>query len=326
MSDEHANYSPVSLSKIKPDEPLCADVYVKVAGKILKFKEAGDIISGEKYNFFLAKNVKDIYVETSDVQKVLGWIQEVREKRIEQAVDKIGAEIRESVELAEDMSEKVYDVYADETLSSQVVESLQNNVSDFVSTMSKNKISQVILTRLSKQNESIADHVVNTANIAMYIAMLCGHSHQFVLENIYLGALFHDYAKAKIPLHILEDPNNPLHMQAIYDHPTKGAEALKSFGLPDQVLSIVEQHHEAYNGRGYPKKLAGDDIYDLAKIVAIANVYDNLLTENKNKSEKERVKIAIKYLEYDKGKQEFDPNILPRVIEGLKLSYNAYLK
>jgi len=321
MSDDFANYSAIPLSKVRADEALCADIYVKVAGKVIKFKEAGDSIPGEKYNFFLAKNVKDIYIKSEDLEETMKWLQEQRDKRIDKSVDKIGAEIREVVELAEDMTESVYEVYAEEELTVEIIESLQTQVSDFISTMSKNQTSQLILVRLSRQSESIAEHVVNTANLSMYVAMLCGHAHQFVLENVYMGALFHDYAKAKIPLHILEDPGNSMHAQAINDHPLKGANGLRSLGVSDQILTIVEQHHETYNGRGFPKKLVGDEIYDLAKVVAIANRYDNVLTENKNRSEEERVKLAIKYLEHDKGKQEFDPNILSRVVEGLKLSY-----
>jgi HD-GYP domain-containing protein (c-di-GMP phosphodiesterase class II) len=153
--------------------------------------------------------------------------------------------------------------------------------------------------------------------------MTVGHSHQHVLENLYLGALFHDYGKAKIPAQILENPKSVSYAQAISDHPAKGYEMLKnSKEIPKQALTIVLEHHEQFAGAGFPKGLTGDQIYGLSKIVTIANVFDNICMEHR-RTPKQMYKAAIKVLEYDKGKQ-FDPEIMPRILDALKLAFGNF--
>ena len=91
-------------------------------------------------------------------------------------------------------------------------------------------------------------------------------------------------------------------------------------GLPEQVLTIIVQHHEQFNGHGFPKGISGDDIYDLSQIVSIANIFDNTLYENKRLPDHERYKKAIKVVEYGRGKQ-WNPKFYPRVVEALLLAF-----
>ena len=64
--------------------------------------------------------------------------------------------------------------------------------------------------------------------------------------------------------------------RAIRRHPEIGADLLQDIGVYGPVAEIVEAHHERVDGRGYPAGLTGDEIPDLAKIVAVAEVYDTL--------------------------------------------------
>jgi putative nucleotidyltransferase with HDIG domain len=63
---------------------------------------------------------------------------------------------------------------------------------------------------------------------------------------------------------------------AIRRHPELGADMLRDLGLYGPVAEIVHAHHERIDGRGYPKRLKGDAIPELAKIIAVAEVYDTL--------------------------------------------------
>jgi HD-GYP domain-containing protein (c-di-GMP phosphodiesterase class II) len=64
--------------------------------------------------------------------------------------------------------------------------------------------------------------------------------------------------------------------QGIRRHPTIGAELLKDIGFYGPVAEIVSAHHERMDGRGYPRRLPGDEIPPIARIVAVAEVYDTL--------------------------------------------------
>ncbi len=64
--------------------------------------------------------------------------------------------------------------------------------------------------------------------------------------------------------------------EAIRLHPELGADTLKDLGVYGPVAQIVRAHHERIDGRGYPDRLKGDEIPEIARIVAVAEVYDTL--------------------------------------------------
>jgi HD-GYP domain-containing protein (c-di-GMP phosphodiesterase class II) len=83
------------------------------------------------------------------------------------------------------------------------------------------------------------------------------------------------------------------------------------------VKMIVAQHHEAYDGTGFPKKLRGGVIYDLARIVSIANVFDELVADGQGNLV-ERQRAAVKQLDGTMYKK-FDPQKLEKALKILKL-------
>jgi putative nucleotidyltransferase with HDIG domain len=125
-------------------------------------------------------------------------------------------------------------------------------------------------------------HSLNVAILAMMIAKNKGMSARKIKE-VAFGALFHDIGKIKIPTAILRktskltDPEvNYLKLHTKYG--LDMAEGIKDF--PDSAKNIIGQHHELSDGSGYPDGKKGDDIDEMAQIVAVANAYDNLCHTN----------------------------------------------
>lgn len=318
------DFAPVPMSRIYPNEPLCTDVYIKVADKYIKFRHKGDEIDGARYNSLIAKSLTHLHIDIGKIPIFLKWLEETKEKSIANMTKKVGEEHRDLVVKREEISELICEVFADEVLTSSKIEFLQEKAQEFIDFALENKTNQMVFSKLTKFNASIADHSVNVANVSIFLGLILGHSHRSVLENLYMGALFHDYGKAKIPVDVLDNSSSSRYSQAIQDHPAKGCAALKGFeSVSRPVFDIVIQHHEQHNGKGYPLNLAGDEIYGLSKVVALANAFDNVCQENAKRPEKEMYKAAIKVIEYDRGRR-FDPETVPRVVEALKLSYAEY--
>lgn len=324
-NDDKGNaYVPIPIGKAEPEKILDTAIYLKIDGKFLKFKHAGDFIEDEKFNFFIQKNLKNIYVIEGEYDAFMAWIAEKRKEVVDEMVEEVGEENRALVEKGEDIREKVYDTFTDLELDSGIAEILQEQVSEFITDVKDIDLSKAVLAKMLKHNASTADHAMNVANVSLYMAMVLGHGNYQVLEDIYMGAIFHDYYKMKIPPEVLANPQNFQYTQAMEDHPKKSAAAVSKLeGIRPDVLKIIDQHHEQHNGNGYPNKLKGDEIFGLAKIVAMANVFDNVVMENKNKSKKEKYRAGIKVLEYDKGKQ-FDPDLIEKLVTALKLAYGEY--
>lgn len=315
----------VSLSKIPCDRELAADVFVKVNLKFIKFKMKGDVIPEDKYNYFISVHVKELFVKKENESLFLKHVLNQKSQLIEEIVAEVGEENRDIVEQHEELKEKVYEVFLDEELSNETVDILKNHVNEFIETVKNKSPAADVFAKISSLNNTIAEHSMNVANLSIFFGLVTGQNHPHVLENLYLGALFHDYGKAKIPASVMEKPNSVSYDKAILEHPEVGVDILKKLPtINKHILTIVLEHHEQYGGVGYPRGLTGDAIYGLTKIVSIANIFDNLCMENRrNKSS--MYKTAIKVLEYDKGKQ-FDSTLLPRIIDALKLGYGNYVR
>ena len=100
------------------------------------------------------------------------------------------------------------------------------------------------------------------------------------LYRLNYGAYLHDLGKIKVPIEILQKPAklDPDEWQIIKQHPTFGKDLLEPTLLKDAGM-VVEQHHERFDGSGYPFGLHKDDILIESYIVAVADTYDAMTTD-----------------------------------------------
>jgi putative nucleotidyltransferase with HDIG domain len=96
-----------------------------------------------------------------------------------------------------------------------------------------------------------------------------------------VGALLHDVGKTGVDPHILAKPSSLTRAErrAVEAHPVVGAQLLDGVAVAPVVHACVRWHHERWDGRGYPDRLAGDAIPLGARIVAIADVFDALTSD-----------------------------------------------
>lgn len=124
-------------------------------------------------------------------------------------------------------------------------------------------------------------HCVNVAVISIIIGISLSLSKQNLIY-LCMGALVHDIGKAFIPHEILQKPGKLTteEFQVIKDHPKLGYDFLTQFySLSTYIKLIVLQHHERFDGLGYPDGITGNKISYLARIVSIADVYDALTSD-----------------------------------------------
>jgi len=123
-------------------------------------------------------------------------------------------------------------------------------------------------------------HVHRVQAICELIAHKMGLSKDEI-EGIGIAALLHDIGKLGVPEHILLKPG-PLDAEEfakIANHAAIGADILGGVDYPWNVSEMVRHHHEKYDGTGYPDHLAGDQIPLGARIIAVAEVYDALVSD-----------------------------------------------
>lgn len=135
------------------------------------------------------------------------------------------------------------------------------------------------------------------------------------MKTLKIGALFHDIGKIGIPDGILlkTDKLTEDEYSEIKNHPSIGAHILSDASIFADIIPIVKHHHERYDGRGYPGKLAGNDIPLLARIVAVADTFD-AMTSKRSYRQALDFDYTRKEIEKCSGTQ-FDPVIAKAFLE-----------
>jgi putative two-component system response regulator len=100
-------------------------------------------------------------------------------------------------------------------------------------------------------------------------------------EILRRGAILHDIGKICIPDAILDKPGplTPAEYEIVKQHPINGVSMVKPLDSVRDVIPIIRWHHERMDGQGYPDGLSGDKIPLLARVTAVADVYDALRSE-----------------------------------------------
>ena len=119
--------------------------------------------------------------------------------------------------------------------------------------------------------------------------------------------LLHDVGKIGVPDAII-NKNGRLtddEFMAIKTHPSVGADILKNITDYPELMTGARYHHERYDGKGYPEGLSGEDIPEVARIIAVADTYDAMTSNRSYRSAMPQDKVRAE-IERCSGSQ-FDP-------------------
>ena len=157
-------------------------------------------------------------------------------------------------------------------------------------------------------------HSGRVAEYAEMIAKRCGYSDE-QLNNLYMMGLVHDVGKIGIPDAVINKPGKltPEEYEIIKTHPVLGAKILGTIqGMPSLHVG-ARWHHERYDGTGYPDGLAGEEIPEEARIIAVADAYD-AMTSRRSYRDALPQETVRKEIEEGRGGQ-FDPRFADVMIK-----------
>lgn len=124
----------------------------------------------------------------------------------------------------------------------------------------------------------------------------------------------HDCGKISVPFTILQKPSRLTNdeYEQIKMHTTYGEKMLRDFTSIDGINLGALYHHERFDGKGYPKGLAGEEIPEIARIIGVADALDAMSSDRYYRKRLSEEKILQELLD-NKGKQ-FDPVIVDHVV------------
>ena len=173
---------------------------------------------------------------------------------------------------------------------------------------------------INKSDKLGEKYAVSGINCAI-LSIIIGKEFQLTpirMKNLVIASMLHDVGMLKIPERILEKKGNlsPEELAVVKMHPTVSFQIVtKVLGFPEGVARIIIQHHERWDGNGYPSKLAGEQINLLARILSVTDSFEamnrskayrssmigyaamkQILNENSKKYDASIVKMLVKVL------------------------------
>jgi putative two-component system response regulator len=179
------------------------------------------------------------------------------------------------------------------------------------------------------RDDETGNHIYRTQRYVKALAMALAHHPRFEyeltedsIELLFKSAPLHDIGKVSVPDHILKKagPLTEEEFEAVKQHTTKGGDAIRSvearLGESSDFLrfarEIAYSHQEHWDGSGYPDGLAGDEIPISARLMAVADVYDALISRRCYKAPFSH-ETAVTMMEQGRG-THFDPDVLDSFI------------
>ncbi|MCM3874575.1 MAG: HD-GYP domain-containing protein [Pyrinomonadaceae bacterium] len=139
---------------------------------------------------------------------------------------------------------------------------------------------KTLLIALKTRDADTYDHSKRTVKISLLLGRECGLDYR-ELRALEFGALLHDIGKIGVPDVVLRKPGklNDFELAMMRRHPSLGQEILRGFSFLDDARIIVAQHHEKWDGSGYPLGLRGEEITLSARVLLVADAFDAMTTD-----------------------------------------------
>lgn len=174
-----------------------------------------------------------------------------------------------------------------------------------------------LMTALEAKDPYTQRHSMNVAMHVRSLAERLGASPTDV-ETMTTAALLHDIGKIGVSEAILtkQGPLTPDEYSVIKSHVDIGVAILSHMSFLDAELPLVQHHHEWFNGGGYPRGLAGQDVPFGARVLLVADTIDAMLSP---RCYKDAMSVERVIGELDRGRgRQFDPAVTDAAIEYLK--------
>jgi putative nucleotidyltransferase with HDIG domain len=275
-----AEYLPVDLSSLKTDTKVGCDLYLLVKSgtdsRYILYCRGDAIFESSKREMLLGKNISRLFITKEDQQKYYEYL----ENNFQSIISDTKLSSDEKTKIVHGAATNIVkDLFNDPRSGS--IERTKTFAYNMVDYVLKDTSAAQSLLKIAVHEYYTYTHCVNVAAVGTLFAKDLGLEDKD-LKGLCSGILLHDVGKTKISTDILNKKGKLTkeEFEEIKKHPELGAEVLDETGTEFKEERIITlQHHENYDGSGYPYGLAKNEIHPCGKIARIIDVYDALTTK-----------------------------------------------
>lgn len=246
-------------------------------------------------------------------------LQEIAKKQPEKpVVTELKDETARARRLHGEANKIIRHMMEDIRLGQQVqVDRVEPLVEGMVDSIFRNQDALLPLARLKRHDDYTFQHSVSVC--ALLVAFGRGMKlPREAIKEMAMGGLLHDVGKARIPDNILNKPAklSDDEFSRMQSHVTQGVVLLQQAdGVSDIAMRVAAEHHERFDGTGYPDKLAGEKISVYGQMAAIVDVYDAISSERVYHKGMPPTQALKKLLEW--SSHHFDPQLVQAFIRAI---------
>jgi len=270
---ESQSFFKVRVTTLIPGKPLTFDLLLRLGQQHIIYLRAGDHLTQEKISALSQKDSGDHFlVRELDRPMYKNYVHE-------QMLSKDLSVFQKATVLRDSSMTLMEELYENPDIST-ALEHSRPMIREFIQFMQAEPEAMANLISLSGHDFYTYNHSLDVAVYSLGLAEAVGFR-KLELEEMGLGALFHDVGKRQVSLDILtkKGPLSDPEWSQMQKHPQFGLALLNDQKVSDAVKAACFEHHESFLGNGYPQQLTAPEIHPFGRIVAITDTYDAMTTQ-----------------------------------------------
>ena len=276
-NDISSDYLPIDSSSLRTDTKIGCDLYFLVEKgdnrRFILYCRGDVVFENDKKDRLLEGNISKLFIKREDQQKYFDYL----ESNFQNIISDTRISSEEKVKIVHSAAINLMkDLYTDPgTETIKRTKTFAYNMIDYIL---RDTMVAESLIKIAVHEYYTYTHSVNVAAVGTLFAQSIGFG-ESELKSFCSGILLHDVGKTRISADILNKKGKLTkeEFDKIKEHPQLGVEILKESGIDlrnEQIITL--QHHENYDGSGYPHGLKNGEIHHSGKVSRIIDVYDAL--------------------------------------------------
>ena len=285
VSESDTAFTSIKIGEFYSSKAVLFDVFIQLgSGRYVKILHAGDTFSQERIDKYKnEKNVEYLWFKTADRSKYIKYQSHLTEKLV--GSQKVPVEMK--ARFLKNVTSKYVEEVMSEGLKPQIIEQGKEICEQVYQLVEKDKSLYKLLRSYQDFDPSAVDHAYLITLFSTSIIKQFEWQSQTTIETASMACMFHDIGKMKMPPKLLNTrpgDMSPEELELYQNHPVIGAEMIDGKNLiNNSVKQIVLQHHEYYDGTGFPFKKKGSKILTLANIICLVDDFVHMMIMKKLK-------------------------------------------
>lgn len=305
---KNEDYCQIHVDEFVSTTHLRSDIFLKLGDRFIKVAHIGEAVPLDRLKKYQASNVEYLFVRLEDFRNYVNF--SIQVSNVISQSNTMGKEAK--LKVLKHTAEVITESCFRDGISRAMFDPASKVVLDTVNLVSED---QDILTTLANMDSGANRMYVHSVAVSVFATMIAkgvGWNSITTQFKVSLAGLFHDMGKKEIPTEVLDKKR--IHLSAeeskfIESHVLRGRDILRQLaGVPEDVAEVAYQHHENYDGTGYPQRLKGEHIHPIARVIRLADLFVNCILPMEEEArltpQEALAKITKNYA------REIDPNFI----------------